>query len=71
MKAIPYLQFGGNTEEALTFYDQALQATNVKKVKFGAYGEDPNAPLSEEEKNMIMESCIKFSLFILKFKLFK
>lgn len=61
MKAIAYLQFGGNAEEALTFYEQALQATNVKKVKFGAFGEDPNASLSEEEKNMIMESRIEFS----------
>lgn len=61
MKAIAYLQCGGNAEEALTFYEQALQATNVKKVKFGAFGEDPNAPLSEEEKNMIIESRIEFA----------
>ncbi|MFD1427384.1 PhnB protein [Kroppenstedtia sanguinis] len=61
MKAIVYLQFNGEAEEALTFYGQALQATTVKKVKFGAFGQDPNAPLTEEEQNMIMESCIEFS----------
>ncbi|MCJ7842149.1 VOC family protein [Lederbergia sp. NSJ-179] len=61
MKTIAYLQFDGKAEEALTFYEQALQATSVKKVKFGAFGQDPKAPLTEEEQNMIMESRIEFS----------
>ncbi|MFE8696083.1 VOC family protein [Cytobacillus sp. FJAT-53684] len=61
MKAISYLQFDGRAEEALAFYEQALQATNVKMVRFGAFGQDPNAPLAEEEQNMIMESRIEFS----------
>lgn len=61
MKAISYLQFGGRAEEALAFYEKALQATNVKMVRFGAFGQDPNAPLTVEEQNMIMESRIEFS----------
>ncbi|MEN2768037.1 VOC family protein [Ornithinibacillus xuwenensis] len=61
MKAITYLQFDGKADEALTFYGEALQATSVKKVKFGAFGQDPNYPLTEEEQNMIMESRIEFS----------
>ncbi|MDU1845395.1 MAG: glyoxalase/bleomycin resistance/extradiol dioxygenase family protein [Niallia nealsonii] len=61
MKAIGYLQFDGKAEEALVFYEKALQATNVKKVKYGAFGQDPNAPLTEEEQNMIMESRMEFS----------
>ncbi|MBM7602726.1 PhnB protein [Metabacillus crassostreae] len=61
MKAISYLQFGGRAEEAIAFYGKALQATNVKMVRFGALGQDPNAPLTEEEQNMIMESRIEFS----------
>ncbi len=61
MKAIAYLQFDGRAEEALTFYEKALQATSVKKVRFGAFGQDPNAPLTEKEQNMIMESRIEFS----------
>ncbi|PWA06017.1 VOC family protein [Pueribacillus theae] len=61
MKAIAYLQFDGQAEEALTFYEKAFQATSVKKVRFGAFGQDPNAPLTEEEQNMIMESRIEFS----------
>lgn len=61
MNAITYLQFDGRAEEALAFYEKALQATKVKKVRFGAFGHDPNAPLTEEEQNMIMESQIEFS----------
>ncbi|MCB5238679.1 VOC family protein [Niallia circulans] len=61
MKAIGYLQFDGKAEEALVFYEKALQATNVKMVKYGAFGQDPNAPLTEEEQNMIMESRMEFS----------
>lgn len=61
MKAISYLQFGGRAEEALAFYEKALQAANVKMVRFGAFGQDPKAPLTVEEQNMIMESRIEFS----------
>ncbi|WP_010096957.1 VOC family protein [Ornithinibacillus scapharcae] len=60
MKAISYLQFDGRAEEALVFYEKALQATNVKMVRFGAFGQNPNAPFTEEEQNMIMESRIEF-----------
>ncbi|WP_272029865.1 VOC family protein [Oceanobacillus kimchii] len=60
MNTIAYLQFDGKTEEALMFYEKALQATSVKKVKFGALGQDPSAPLTEEEQDMIMESRIEF-----------
>lgn len=61
MKAISYLQFSGKAEEALNFYEKALQATDVKMVKFGDFGQNPDAPLTEEEQNMIMESRIEFS----------
>ncbi|WP_067843728.1 VOC family protein [Amphibacillus sediminis] len=61
MKAISYLQFDGRAEEALAFYEKALSATSVKMVRFGDFGQDPNAPLTEEEQNMIMESRIEFS----------
>lgn len=61
MKTVAYLQFEGKAEEALTFYERALQATCVKKVRFNAFGQDPNAPFTEEEQNMIMESRIEFS----------
>ncbi|MDN7228294.1 glyoxalase/bleomycin resistance/extradiol dioxygenase family protein [Planococcus liqunii] len=61
MKTVAYLQFEGKAEEALTFYERALQATSVKKVRFNAFDQDPNAPFTEEEQNMIMESRIEFA----------
>ncbi|MFP7169296.1 VOC family protein [Terribacillus sp. 7520-G] len=61
MKAIIYLQFDGRAEEALAFYEKALAATRVKKARFGDVGQDPNAPLKEEEQNMIMDSRIEFA----------
>lgn len=61
MKAIAYLQFNGEAEEATAFYEKAFQAKSVK-VKFGAFGQNSEYPLSEEEEeNMIMESRMEFS----------
>lgn len=57
MKAITYLQFAGNATEALSFYEKALSASEVKAVKFGIM---PDSQLSEEEKNMVMDSYIRF-----------
>ncbi len=64
MNAIAYLQFSGQAQEALDFYQHALQGT-VKKVNFGSIPQDPSAPLSGEEQDMIMESQITFSENIL------
>ncbi|MFC6464369.1 VOC family protein [Marinilactibacillus sp. GCM10026970] len=61
MKTIAYLQFDGNAAAALSFYEKALQATDVTEVRFGAFGQDPNYPLSEAEQEMIMEARIEFS----------
>lgn len=60
MQAITYLQFGGNANQALHFYETALQATSVRKVTFGDLGENPGQPMTSEEKEMIMESCLEF-----------
>ena len=54
MKAIAYLQFNGNAQEVLEFYETALQGI-VKKVSFGALPQDPSTPLSLEEQKMIMK----------------
>lgn len=58
MKSIVYLQFNGHAQEALTFYEKALQGT-VQQVTFGAITQDP--PLPAEEQTMIMESRLDFS----------
>ncbi|KML03165.1 VOC family protein [Rossellomorea marisflavi] len=58
MKSIVYLQFNGQAQEALSFYEKALQGT-VEQVTFGAIPQDP--PLPAEEQTMIMESRLDFS----------
>ncbi|MUG44445.1 VOC family protein [Paenibacillus woosongensis] len=61
MSAIAYLNFDGVAEQAIAFYSEALHATEVKKVKFKDFPQDPNYPLPENELNMIMESSIEFA----------
>jgi len=61
MSAIAYLNFDGIAEQAIEFYSDALSATEVKKVKFKDFPQDPNFPLPENELNMIMESSIEFA----------
>lgn len=61
MSAIAYLNFDGIAEEAIEFYSEALQANEVKKVKFKDFPQDPNYPLPDNELNMIMESSVEFA----------
>lgn len=61
MSAIAYLNFDGNAERAIEFYSEALNANEVKKVKFGDFPQDPNYSMPENEQNMIMESSIEFA----------
>ncbi|OMF37957.1 hypothetical protein BK133_02935 [Paenibacillus sp. FSL H8-0548] len=61
MSAIAYLNFDGITEQVIGFYSDALNANEVKKVKFKDFSQDPNYPLPENELNMIMESSLEFA----------
>jgi len=61
MSAIVYLNFDGVAEQAIDFYAEALNAIEVKKVKFKDFPQDPNYPLPENELNMVMESSIEFA----------
>ncbi len=61
MSAIAYLNFDGVAEQAIAFYSEALQATEVKQVKFKDFPQDPNYPLPDNELDMIMESSIVFA----------
>ncbi|USB33213.1 VOC family protein [Paenibacillus sp. YPG26] len=61
MSAIAYLNFDGVAEQAIEFYAEALQATEVKKVNYKDFPQDPSYPLPDNELNMIMESSITFA----------
>jgi PhnB protein len=52
---VPYLNFGGNAEEALNFYSKALDGNVVFKQ---TYGESP-MPSKEEFKDKIMHASFK------------
>lgn len=60
MSVIAYLNFDGNAEQVIEFYSDALNTSEVKKVKFKDLPQAPNYPMSENELNMIMESSLKF-----------
>ncbi|MGN7356730.1 VOC family protein [Paenibacillus sp. SAF-054] len=61
MSVIAYVNFDGNAEEAIGFYAKALNASQVKKVKFKDLPQDPNHPMADHELNMIMESSLEFA----------
>ncbi|MFE5321136.1 VOC family protein [Paenibacillus sp. NPDC056579] len=61
MSAIAYLNFDGIAEQVIEFYSEALNANEVKKVKFKDFPQDPDYPLPDNELKMIMESLIEFA----------
>lgn len=61
MAAIAYLNFDGRAEQAIAFYSEALQATQVKQVRFGDIPQDPQYPLPDNELKMIMDASITFA----------
>lgn len=60
MAAIAYLNLDGTAAQAIEFYADALNATEVKSVKFGDIPQNPEYPMPDRELDMIMESSIEF-----------
>lgn len=67
MAVISYLNFEGNTEEVINFYEKVLDGTEIKKFKFKDFPQDPNNVLPEEELNLIMNASMKFAGGIIMF----
>lgn len=61
MAVIAYLNFVGNTAEVIDFYEEALDATEIKKVSFKDFPQDPNYPIPAEELDLIMNASMKFA----------
>ncbi|TDF95574.1 VOC family protein [Paenibacillus piri] len=55
----PYLNFDGNTKEAVHFYEKALGGKLVGIMTFGDMPADPNHPLTDDMKNRIMHAHLK------------
>ncbi|MDD9148543.1 MULTISPECIES: VOC family protein [unclassified Sporolactobacillus] len=59
LRLSPYLMMNGNTEEAIQFYEKALDAKVVFKQTFGEMPGNPNAPLPEAAKKLVSHALVK------------
>jgi PhnB protein len=55
----PYLRMNGNGQEAVNFYENALNAEVLGIQTFGEMPENPEFPLPEEAKNRIMHAMLR------------
>ncbi|AZU62258.1 VOC family protein [Neobacillus mesonae] len=59
VRLVPYLVMDGNANEAIEFYEKALDAQVLFKQTFGEMPENPEYPLPENTKNLISHATIK------------
>ncbi|MBC6368850.1 VOC family protein [Algoriphagus sp. AK58] len=59
MNIYPYLNFDGNAEEAMLFYQSVLGGEFEGNI--GYFGEIPGMNIPEEEQNRVMHACLKIS----------
>ena len=55
----PYLVFDGNTREAVQFYEKALGGTVLGIMSFGDMPENPEHPLTDEMKGLVMHAHLR------------
>jgi PhnB protein len=56
MKVEPYLIFNGNCREAVEYYAEVFGTEKPQIMTFGEAPADPNHPLSEEAKNLVLHT---------------
>lgn len=61
MSVIAYLNFRNKSEEALYFYEKALDGKEIRIMKLSELPEDPSYPLPEAEKNLVANASMKFA----------
>lgn len=59
LQLTPFIMLDGTADEAIRFYEQALNAIVVFKQTFGDAPEDPAHPIPEEAKHRIAHSVLK------------
>lgn len=59
MKAVPYISFSGNCEEAVTFY-QSVIGGKLSIIKYSDMPQSEDMPVSETWKDKIMHCSITF-----------
>lgn len=58
-KVTPYLVMDGNAQEAIRFYEKALDAQVLFLQTFGEMPENPEFPLPEQAKNRVSHAMLK------------
>lgn len=58
-KIYPYLVMNGNGQEAVKFYESALEAKLVGLQTFGDMPENPEFPTPPEAKNLVLNAHLK------------
>ncbi|WP_126425112.1 VOC family protein [Brevibacillus marinus] len=59
LRLIPYLVMDGNANEAIRFYEKALEATVMYRQSFGEMPANPDFPLPEEAKERVAHAMLK------------
>lgn len=56
-----YINFNGNTREAVEFYAEVFGTEKPHIMTFGETPQDPNYPLPEEAKNLVMHTRLNIN----------
>lgn len=56
----PYLRMNGNGKEAVEFYKNSLDAELIGVQTYGELPENPEFPLSEDMKDLVVHAQLKF-----------
>ncbi|WP_067928642.1 VOC family protein [Alicyclobacillus shizuokensis] len=67
VKVTPYLVMNGNANEAIAFYERALDAKVVFKQTFGEMPENPDFPLPADAKDRVSHATIQIGEDVLMF----
>ncbi|MCL2580091.1 MAG: VOC family protein [Oscillospiraceae bacterium] len=60
MKIRPYLTYAGQCAEAIELYKRAFKTDTIQVMKFKDMPPDPNFPLPEEAKDLILQATMLF-----------
>jgi len=65
LELIPYLIMDGNAQEAINFYEKALDAKVLFSQTYGQVGEDSEGKIPSDAKNLIMHATIQIGESVL------
>ncbi len=58
MAILPYVNFNGNCREAVGYYTDVFGADKPKLMLYGDMPPDPDFPMSDEDKNLVMHTYL-------------